>query len=62
MQAAGVGFLRECVPTRLSKNDDGTITVIWKSSDGEEKSETFDTVLFAIGKNHELKESLLFLE
>ncbi|XP_033627120.1 thioredoxin reductase 2, mitochondrial-like isoform X2 [Asterias rubens] len=56
MQAAGVGFLRECVPTRLSKNDDGTITVIWKSSDGEEKSETFDTVLFAIGRDPQTSE------
>ncbi|XP_017778734.1 PREDICTED: thioredoxin reductase 1, mitochondrial isoform X2 [Nicrophorus vespilloides] len=50
MVLRGVKFLFKCVPTAIEKQDDGKLLAKWKSDDGQEFSETYDTVLFAIGR------------
>jgi thioredoxin reductase (NADPH) len=47
-----VNFIRESVPTRIEKTDDGRKRVFYKatSGEGEEKSEVYDTVLVAVGR------------
>ena len=43
-------FIRGATPSSLTReSEDGPITVTWNDADGE-KSDTFDTVLFAIGR------------
>ena len=42
-------FIRGAVPTKLEKTD-GKVTAFWKSDDGQDHSDVFDTVLFAIGR------------
>lgn len=47
----GTKFIHKATPSKLEKlnGDDGPITVTY-NQDGEEKTDTFDTVLFAIGR------------
>ena len=50
MQETGIQFLWKSMPKRLDKNGDGTISVGWRDAQGKERTDVFDTVLFAIGK------------
>ena len=51
METHGTRFLKQCVPVRIDKADNGLLRVTWKESvSGESHQETFETVLFAIGK------------
>lgn len=52
MENHGTRFLKQCVPVRIDKADNGLLHVTWKESvTGESHQETFETVLFAIGKS-----------
>jgi len=46
----GVKFLHKCVPSSVEKTEDGRFLVRHKFGNGEEGSDTYDTVLFAIGR------------
>uniref|UniRef100_A0A6S8ENN2 Thioredoxin reductase n=1 Tax=Aplanochytrium stocchinoi TaxID=215587 RepID=A0A6S8ENN2_9STRA len=50
MEKTGTKFIRERVPKKLSKTDDGRIKVEW-----EDGSDVFDTVLAAIGRKPDTK-------
>lgn len=44
-------FIRGAQPTKLEKKDpNGRITAFWKTDDGVEHSDEFNTVMFAIGR------------
>uniref|UniRef100_A0A8C6XW78 L-amino-acid oxidase n=1 Tax=Naja naja TaxID=35670 RepID=A0A8C6XW78_NAJNA len=44
-------FLKKCSPTRVKKLDNGRLRVTWKYGDsGKEKSDEFDTVMWAVGR------------
>jgi len=50
MENHGTKFIKGAVPVKLEKPDpEGQVTVTYKEGD-EEKSEAYDTVLFAIGR------------
>ncbi|XP_060064624.1 thioredoxin reductase 1, cytoplasmic-like [Ylistrum balloti] len=54
MEASGINFIRPCVPTKIEKLEDGQpgkYKVYGKYSDGTEYSDTFNTVIFAIGRD-----------
>lgn len=52
MESHGTRIIKQCVPVRIDKADDGLLHVTWKDSvTGEASKEPFETVLFAIGKN-----------
>ncbi|XP_068737214.1 thioredoxin reductase 2, mitochondrial-like isoform X2 [Montipora capricornis] len=54
MENHGTRFLKQCVPVRIDKKDNGLLHVTWKETvTGESHQETFDTVLFAIGRDAE---------
>lgn len=56
MENHGTRFLKQCVPVRIDKADNGLLHVTWKESvTGESHQETFETVLFAIGKSVSIK-------
>jgi len=48
---SGVNFVRECVPEKLEKTEDGKIKVTAKYKDGTEYIDVFNTVIFAIGRD-----------
>ncbi|KAG5885194.1 hypothetical protein JTB14_012220 [Gonioctena quinquepunctata] len=50
MQDKGVKFLNKCIPKSVEKLDDGKLKVTWNNDKKEQFSDTFDTVLFAIGR------------
>ena len=51
MENHGTRFLKQSIPVRIDRDDNGTLHVTWKESvTGETHQETFETVLFAIGK------------
>ena len=46
----GTCFLRQCVPVSVERSGDGRILVHWRNlSSGENRGDTFDTVMFAVG-------------
>lgn len=50
MGKTGTKFIHKATPSKMERPDpNGPITVTY-NQDGEEKSDTFDTVLFAIGR------------
>ena len=52
MENHGTRFLKQCVPVRVDKDDSGLLHVTWKENEtGKSHQETFETVLFAIGKS-----------
>ena len=56
MEEHGINFIRECVPTRLERVEEGnpgTIKVFAKYADGTEFEDVFNTVIFAIGRDAE---------
>ncbi|CAG9819279.1 unnamed protein product [Phaedon cochleariae] len=50
MQDKGVKFLMQCVPTAIEKLADGKLKASWQNAQNETFSDTFDTVLFAVGR------------
>jgi len=51
MGTLGTKFIRESTPSKLEKQENGKIKVTWQQGkDKTEKSDEFDTVLFAIGR------------
>lgn len=51
MGTLGTKFIKNSTPSKLEKVDSGKIKVTWaQGKDKAEKSEEFDTVLFAIGR------------
>lgn len=54
MKQAGTNFIRNSVPVKLEKSEDGKITVTYTEQNADgisiEKQDQFDTVLFAIGR------------
>ncbi|XP_068706093.1 thioredoxin reductase 2, mitochondrial-like [Montipora foliosa] len=54
MENHGTRFLKQCVPVRIDKKDNGILHVTWKETvTGKSHQETFETVLFAIGRDAE---------
>lgn len=52
MEKHGTKFHRGCVPTLVEKQPDGKFHVEWKNTASDEVgSDTFDSVLFAIGRH-----------
>lgn len=51
MEETGVKFLKQCVPTKMEKQSDGKVKVTYKSSEGVETSDIFDTVCLAVGRS-----------
>ncbi|KAK2560265.1 Thioredoxin reductase 2 [Acropora cervicornis] len=57
MENHGTRFLKQCVPVRIDKGDNGLLHVTWKETvTGESHQEAFQTVLFAIGRDAETSE------
>lgn len=50
MTQRGIKFLMKCQPQKVEKQLDGKKLVTWKNEAGEEFTDTFDTVLIAIGR------------
>lgn len=46
----GVKFIQKCVPSAVEKTEDGRLLVRYTFADGQQGSDTYDTVLFAIGR------------
>lgn len=52
MASQGTQFLRGCTPLRVKKLPDGQLQVTWEDLEsGREDMDTFDTVLWAVGKS-----------
>lgn len=52
MEKHGTKFHKGCVPTLVEKQADGKLLVQWKNTkSGDVASDTFDSVLFAIGRH-----------
>ena len=53
MQAHGINFIRNSIPKRVEKLNDGKLEVIYDSYEwGEEHADVYDTVVLAVGKMH----------
>lgn len=50
MAEKGVKFIHKTIPQSVEKQDDGRLLVKYRSNDGTEGSDVYDTVLFAIGR------------
>jgi len=50
-ETTGVNFVRECVPEKMEKQEDGQIKVTGRYKDGTEYTDLFNTVVFAIGRD-----------
>lgn len=46
----GVKFIQKSVPDSVEKMEDGRLLVRYTNADGQQGSDTYDTVLFAIGR------------
>ncbi|XP_043924633.1 thioredoxin reductase 2, mitochondrial [Protopterus annectens] len=56
MESYGTKFLWRCIPTRVEKLDNGQLNVSWRSVEsGTEEKDTFDTVMWAVGRAPETK-------
>ncbi|KAJ7309686.1 hypothetical protein JRQ81_007745 [Phrynocephalus forsythii] len=56
MEAHGTRFLKKCSPTKVKKTDHGRLRVTWKFAEsGKEKSDEFDTVMWAVGRAPDTK-------
>eukprot|EP00163_Fabomonas_tropica_P028944 TRINITY_DN6027_c0_g1_i1.p1 TRINITY_DN6027_c0_g1~~TRINITY_DN6027_c0_g1_i1.p1 ORF type:complete len:496 (+),score=153.41 TRINITY_DN6027_c0_g1_i1:276-1763(+) len=52
MKNHGTKFIHSSVPTKIEKQEDGLLKVTWTdSSDNSEHSDTYNTVMFAIGRD-----------
>lgn len=50
MEKTGTKFIRDAIPHKIVKQDNGKLEVFWKT-DGKDVSEVFDTVVVAIGRD-----------
>lgn len=51
MESHGTRFLRRCTPSRVAKLPSGQLEVTWEdSASGQKNTDTFNTVLWAIGR------------
>jgi thioredoxin reductase (NADPH) len=51
MEEHGLKFIKQSIPHKVVKNEDGTKTVFWKDAiTGEEKSDVYKTIMWAIGR------------
>ena len=50
MSNQGIRFIRESIPTKLTKTESGRILVEYENGDKQKQTEEFDTVLLAIGR------------
>lgn len=51
MEKHGTKFIKGCIPSSIEKQADGKLLVTWKNSKtGETGSDTYDSVLYAIGR------------
>lgn len=55
MSNQGIRFIKESIPTKFTKTDSAKILVEFLTGDSDNKSEIFDTVLFAIGRTADTK-------
>ncbi|KAH0625557.1 hypothetical protein JD844_015120 [Phrynosoma platyrhinos] len=56
MDDYGTRFLKKCSPTKVKKAENGRLRVTWKYHDsGKEKSDEFDTVMWAVGRAPDTK-------
>ncbi|KAM3939712.1 thioredoxin reductase 2, mitochondrial isoform 2-T3 [Leptodactylus fuscus] len=56
MESHGTRFLRKCTPSRVIKLENGKFQVTWKNTDSnKEDLDTFDTVMWAVGRAPETK-------
>ncbi|XP_066459571.1 thioredoxin reductase 2, mitochondrial isoform X1 [Eleutherodactylus coqui] len=56
MEAYGTKFLRKCVPSTVTKLENGKLQVAWKNTDsGKEDLDIFDTVMWATGRAPDTK-------
>ncbi|KAK9730157.1 Pyridine nucleotide-disulfide oxidoreductase, dimerization domain [Popillia japonica] len=55
LQEKGVKFLNKCLPKSIEKQADGKLLISW-TDPNETFSDTFDTVLFAMGRHASTKE------
>lgn len=46
----GVKFIQKTIPSAVEKTDDGRLLVRYANAEGQQGSDVFDTVLFAIGR------------
>ncbi|KAM4809708.1 thioredoxin reductase 2, mitochondrial [Rhinophrynus dorsalis] len=57
MESYGTRFLWKCIPSRVEKLQDGKLQVTWKYVDtGSEGTDTFDTVMWAVGRAPETQQ------
>lgn len=54
MEQTGTKFIREAIPSKITKLEDGKLEVSWQSG-GEEKKDIFDTVIAAVGREADTK-------
>lgn len=51
MESYGTKFLKRCFPTKVEKLESNRLQVTWKNTDlGTEETDSFDTVMWAVGK------------
>ncbi|NXT86529.1 TRXR2 reductase, partial [Anhinga rufa] len=51
MESYGTKFLKRCFPTKVEKLESNRLQVTWKNTDlGTEQTDSFDTVMWAVGK------------
>ncbi|NXD07280.1 TRXR2 reductase, partial [Nothocercus nigrocapillus] len=51
MESYGTKFLKKCIPTKVEKLESNKLQVTWKNTDlGTEESDSFDTVMWAVGR------------
>lgn len=55
MEASGTRLLRRCAPLKVEKMSSGRLLLTWNDAEGASKSEEFDTVLLAVGRNPEVE-------
>ncbi|XP_077457256.1 thioredoxin reductase 2, tandem duplicate 2 [Stigmatopora argus] len=56
MESYGTKFAFKCVPKRVDKLPSGALKVIWNDAlTGQERNDTYDTVLWAVGRAPETK-------
>ncbi|KAM9330863.1 thioredoxin reductase 2, mitochondrial [Gastrophryne carolinensis] len=56
MESYGTHFLKKCTPSSVQRLDSGKLQVSWKNTaSGEDRKDTFDTILWAVGRAPETK-------
>ncbi|NWX97131.1 TRXR2 reductase, partial [Nothoprocta ornata] len=51
MESYGTKFLKKCIPSKVEKLESNKLKVTWKNTDlGTEESDSFDTVMWAVGR------------